>query len=54
MKVRNGEIRAENVLVEGGIKLAFVDWWSSEGHPTIITAITAVFPKFASTLVAEL
>lgn len=49
MKVRSGEIRAETVLVEGGIKLAFVDWWSSA-----ITAITAVFPKFASTLVAEL
>ena len=33
MKVRNGEIRAEKVLVEGDIKLAFVDWLSSEGAP---------------------
>ena len=55
MRVWNGKITAENVLVEGGgIESVSVDWLLSEGAPTTISAITAVLSDSASTLVTEL
>ena len=55
MRVWSGKIRAENVLVgRGGVELPSAMGCSRKEHPTTISAITAVLPDFASTLVTEL
>jgi hypothetical protein len=54
MRVWNGKIRAENVLVEGGIESVPLTRRCQKGHPTTISAITAVFNDFTSTLATEL